>query len=64
MTRREANRVREHTAHGHMLVEGIANSNRITNLYAPGAARLYSCSCGWTGWMRPGLTNQPKLRAV
>lgn len=60
--RREQNRAREHSAEGHQLTEGIKNQRHIPGTtYATGAARLYSCVCGWKGWMRPGITEDLKL---
>lgn len=54
MTQREQNRLREHGAAGHQLVEGGPNTSPIGS-YATGTARLYTCACGWLGWMRAGL---------
>jgi hypothetical protein len=57
LTKRERERVQQHTAPGHALVEGIPNTHTIStiNSYTPGTVRLYQCSCGWSGWLPPGL---------
>jgi hypothetical protein len=56
-TKRERDRLQQHLQPGHALVEGIPNMSNVVGgvHYTIGAARLYTCSCGWLGWMRAGL---------
>lgn len=63
MTLRERNRVFEHGRAGHALTEGGPNHRQIAK-HQIGAARLYSCTCGWLGWMRPGLVASADLHAT
>jgi hypothetical protein len=58
LTQRERNRIDEHSRDGHMLVEGEqTNLQTVGGRYAVGEARLYSCRCGWLGWLPPGISS-------
>ena len=56
MTARERNRLREHAGGAHGLTEHESNAGFSVGGYAPGDARRYTCACGWSGWMRAGLS--------
>lgn len=47
-----ANRKKEHSKEGHILVERIQNGRNL-----PSDKLLFECTCGWFGWIEKGMSN-------